>query len=476
MSLKARTARALRWSAGAKLTSQLASWAATLIVIRLLTPADYGLMAMTMVVLALAQRFSDFGFEAAIVRAPRVDVATIRANFALSILLNAALFVVVVAAAPLVSRYFDAELTGYIRVMAVVFLFAPFGMIYEALLIRAFDLRRQSLINEGCRQVASLTSLALALAGAGVWALVAGPVAGAASRAVAFSALAPERHPPCWAPAAMRAHLRFGGFVALQNVLRWAAQQIDVLVLGRLTTPAQLGGYRVAKELTALPATKLGQLLGQLPLAAFARLQRRRRHLARLLKVTLAMTLRLTVPIFAAMAALAPELVLVLLGPSWVAVVPVMTFLALAMPLQLVLGLCDQALNAIGRPGVAGAGYAGLAATIGVAAYVCAPFGLSAVAAGVAASYAVTTLAMMIPIGRCIGFGPRRLAEVLWRPVLAAAALAGAVFVVRPLLPATAPTWQALVVLGFAAAAVYTTVAWSIDRRGIQATWRYMSS
>jgi O-antigen/teichoic acid export membrane protein len=474
--LRARTARALRWSAGAKLTSQLASWAATLIVIRLLTPADYGLMAMTMVVVALAPRFSDFGFEAAILRAPRLDVTTIRANLALSILLNAVLFVAVVAAAPLVSRYFDAELTGYIRAVAVIFLFAPFGMVYEALLIRALDLRRQSLINEGCRQVASLTSLALAFAGAGVWALVAGPVADAASRAVAFSVLAPERHPPCWAPAAMRAHLRFGGFVALQNVLHWAAQQIDVLVLGRLTTPAQLGGYRVAKELTALPANKLGQLLGQLPLAAFARVQRRRRHLARLLGVTLAMTLRLTVPIFAAMSALAPELVPVLLGPSWGVVVPVMTFLALAMPLQLTLGLCDQALNAIGRPDVAGAGYAGLVATIGLAAYACAPFGLGAIAAGVAASYAVTTLAMTIPIGRCIGFGPRRLAEVLWRPLLAAVALSGAVFVLRPLLPATIPAWQALVVLGLAAATVYAMVAWLVDRRGIQATWRYIRS
>jgi hypothetical protein len=83
---------------------------------------------------------------------------------------------------------------------------------------------------------------------------------------------------------------------------------------------------------------------------------------------------------------------------------------------------------------------------------------------------------MMIPIGRCIGFGPRRLAEVLWRPALAAVALLGTVLVVRALLPATVPAWQALVVLALAAATVYATVAWLVDQRGIQATWRYIRS
>jgi O-antigen/teichoic acid export membrane protein len=474
VSLGARTARALRWSAGTRLVSQLASWAVTLIVIRLLTPEDYGLMAMTMVAVALAQRFSDFGFEAAIVRAPRLDVTALRANFALSIGLNGALFVLVVAVAPLVSWYFGEDLTWYVRATALIFLFAPFGMVYEALLIRAFDLRRQTLISEGCRQLASLTSLALAVAGAGVWALVAGPVVVAASRAVAFSALSPERHPPSWAPTAMRAHLRFGGFVALQNVLRWAAQQIDVLVLGRLLATPQVGGYRVAKELTALPRTKLGQLLGQLPLAAFARLQRRPRHLARLLATTLAMMLRLTVPVFAAMSALAPELVLVLLGPTWGPVVPVMTFLALAMPFQLVLALCEQALNALDRPAVATAAYAVLAVAIGLAAYVAAPFGLGAIAAGVAASYVVTTLAVMIPIGRYVGFGPLRLAGVLWRPGLAAAALHAAVAALRPVVDPALPAWQTLAVLALAAATAHAAVAGAIDRRGVRDTWRYL--
>jgi O-antigen/teichoic acid export membrane protein len=476
VSLRARTARALRWSAGARLVSQLASWAATLIVIRLLTPEDYGLMAMTMAVVALAQQFSDFGFEAAIVRSRTVDVATIRANFGLAVALNAGLFVLVFATAPLLSWYFDEALTWYIRAVAVTFLLAPFGMVYEALLIRALDLRRQALINESCRQVASLTSLALALAGAGVWALVAGPVAGAASRAVAFSALSPERHPPSWAPATMRAHLRFGGFVALQNVLRWASRQIDVLVLGRALATPELGGYRVAKELTALPANKLGQVLGQLPLAAFARLQRRPRHLARVLTTTLAMTLRLTVPAFAAMSALAPELVPVLLGPNWQPVVPVMTFLALAMPLQLVLTLSNQALNAIDRPAVATVAYAVLAVAIGLAAYVAAPFGLGAIAAGVAASYGVATLIVMIPIGRDTGFGPVRLAAVLWRPAAAAAALYGVVAALRPVVDPVLPAWQTLAVLALAAGAAHAAVVGVTDRRGVRATWRYLTS
>jgi O-antigen/teichoic acid export membrane protein len=476
MGLRAETARALRWSAGTKALSQALSWAATIVVIRLLTPEDYGLMAMTMAFVALGQRFSEFGFSAAIIRAPTLSDGLISATIGLSIAVNLALYVFFFVMAPVISAYFGEEVIWTIRVAATIFLLAPLGMAYGALLARAMNFRRLSLIGEVATQIGSLISVGLALLGFGVWALVGGVVAVAASRSLLLVALATERYRPAWSFAAARAHLRFGGFIALQHVLRWLGNQIDVLILGRLLTAFDLGGYHVARTFTAMPNAKLGRLLGQLPLAAFARLQEQSEQLRRAMSTSLAMLLRVTVPTFLLLAAVAPEFVVVVLGERWAIITPLFTILALAMPLQIVLSVSEHALNAMDRPGLAASGNAILAAAIGTGAVIAAPSGLVAVAGAVAAAYVMTSLVILTIVGRYTGFGPIGLVQVVWRPLLAALVMTACVLATRNLLPIATPHWQALVLLLVVAAPAYLGPLLLIDRRGIRETLRFLRS
>src|SRR5215831_17566501 len=103
MSIERRAISALKWATAAKLVVQLASWAGTLVVIRLLTPDDYGLMAKVSVVCAIAGAIAELGLEAAIVRSVDLAHDDLRKIYGVALLVGGAMTAAVMAAAPLLS-------------------------------------------------------------------------------------------------------------------------------------------------------------------------------------------------------------------------------------------------------------------------------------------------------------------------------------------------------------------------------------
>src|SRR5690606_30433387 len=128
------------WRSGSQIVGQLIAWTATFLVIRLLSPADYGLVAMTGVVLTFLDLFKGWGFASALVREERTDSRRIGQAFAMLIVLNAALAAIQVAAAPLAARYFQQPMVAdLLRVQALFYLANPFTALGHALLARRLE-------------------------------------------------------------------------------------------------------------------------------------------------------------------------------------------------------------------------------------------------------------------------------------------------------------------------------------------------
>ena len=104
MSIERKAISALKWATAAKFVSQVVSWAGTLVVVRLLTPEDYGLMAKVSVVCAIAAAIAEFGLEAAIVRWAELAHEDLRKLYGVSLLFGAAITLIVAASAPLLLR------------------------------------------------------------------------------------------------------------------------------------------------------------------------------------------------------------------------------------------------------------------------------------------------------------------------------------------------------------------------------------
>ena len=109
MSLRSKVLSGLLWSGGARAVGQVFTWAITIVVIRLLSPADYGLLAMAMVFASFITLLAEAGLGAALVQAPELDDLKLRRVFGAVVLINSALFVLQIAAAPAIAHFFEED-------------------------------------------------------------------------------------------------------------------------------------------------------------------------------------------------------------------------------------------------------------------------------------------------------------------------------------------------------------------------------
>jgi O-antigen/teichoic acid export membrane protein len=135
MTFSARIVAGFGWTAGGRFLGQLVAWGVSIVVVRILTPEDYGLLAMAAVLTGFVALFSELGLGWAVVHAQTVDLLTLRKVFGLVVVVNGALFAFVFAVAPLVALFFGEDrLTDIIRVIAVQFLISAPGVIPDAIL------------------------------------------------------------------------------------------------------------------------------------------------------------------------------------------------------------------------------------------------------------------------------------------------------------------------------------------------------
>ena len=187
MSIERKAISALKWATAAKLVVQIASWAGTLVVVRLLTPEDYGLMAKVAVVCAIAGAIAELGLEAAIVRSVDIARDDLRKIYGVSLLFGAGMTTIVVAAAPLLSQLFqEPRLTWPIAGASLQIIVGAVAIVPSALWTRDLSFRRLAKIEMVSGVTSIAATLLLALLGAGVWALVLGTLFGAIARSAAL--------------------------------------------------------------------------------------------------------------------------------------------------------------------------------------------------------------------------------------------------------------------------------------------------
>lgn len=345
-----RIKRAVIWRSGSQIASQVVAWAATLLVIRILDPADYGLLAMTQVVIVFLNFLNGYGFAGSLIREPELTEQKIRQAFGMLLLVNMALALLQIGLAPLAAAYYRHPLIAdLLRVQALIFLSTPFISIPEVLLMRQMDFRRQALVNLLATVVSAGVALGGALAGWGVWTLVWAPIALFWTRAAGLQLVTREWHWPSFRFAGSGAMFRFG-VALLASTFGWTViTQADTLIAARRLTPTDLGLYAEALFLTTLIASKFVPPLNEVAFPAYARMQEDRALLAASFLKAVRLVMLVTCPLYLGLSVVAPDFVSVMLGAKWRAMAPLMTILAFAMPAQTLHILFAPALNAIGQ-------------------------------------------------------------------------------------------------------------------------------
>ena len=435
----------------------------SLLLARLLTPAEVGVFAIALVGLEIANVLRDIGVSAYLQREPDLTPAKIASAFGLLCLTTGLVALLMWAASvPLGRLYADPALPGLIQWLALGLLPVPFNHVMSALLLRDLSARRIAAVSLLGTAVQAITAVGLAARGHGAMSLAWAHLANIAACSLAYAAIRPAGL--SWWPSL--SHLgevaRFGRGAWLSNLVLAVHNALPELLLGRLASSHLVGLYGRASATVNLFTALTGTATSFGALPHWARQHQLGVPIGPGLAHAAALLTGLGWPALALTALFGQELVSILYGAPWLAGVPAIPALALLAGLGLLFTYSTAALTAIGRPA--------LAALPPAATAVGRLLALPLLFSGDLSSCAWALLAGSVPgvamqfwlLGRHIGLSPAALLAAVRPSLLASAACALAAGAVAACLPPETPSAATLLLsLLPALAAWYATLRWS---------------
>lgn len=366
----------------------------TVTLARLLSPADYGLLAMVMVVTSFAGLFRDFGLSAAAIQRGDLTAAQQNGLFWLNLSIGGVLMVVLALAAPLVAWFYgEPRLTAIATVLSVTFLLASAGTQSGASLIREMKFGRHAVATIGGALVSLAVSIVAALRGERYWALVWGNIAGTSATALLLLVLASFR--PSWPRRATgtRSLVSFGASITAFDFVNYFQRNLDNILIGKVWGPDVLGLYSRAYQLLMFPINAIRGPINSVAFPAMSKLQGEPEKLRNYYLRATTLIALLSMPLCAFCYVAVGPLVQVLLGDAWSGVSPIFQWLAVAAFIQPAAGFAGSLVMSLGQ------GKRYLYGGIFNSLVYCTGFILAIRwgAVGVAAAYAVTNYLVLYP-------------------------------------------------------------------------------
>jgi len=341
----------LKWTALVRLLAQLINWGISIVVIRYVSPIDFGLKSMAELTVALLAMLTSGGVQSTIVYSKELTNDAFRKIFGLTILINLILFFIqCLSAYPLAEFYNEPRIVLVAQAMAVGFLISPFVSIPTALLSREMDFKAQSSILFVSSTLGGISVFIMAINGFGVWALIFGPQISAILNAIMLNVYNPCL---CWPKFSLRGIVDlagYGGIITLASVMWMVYSKMDIFIAGRYLTTHEVGLYAVAVHLASLPIDKIMPILNQVAFPAFSKLRDDKILISRYFIKAVRLTSFVLFPMSFGLAGVADYFVPLVFGDEWNESVNVLKVLCLVFPVRAIVSLCSSISNAMGYP------------------------------------------------------------------------------------------------------------------------------
>jgi O-antigen/teichoic acid export membrane protein len=323
-------------SQAARFVLQLGS---TVVLARLLTPADFGLVAMVTAITGLAAAFQDLGLSEATIQRQEINHQQVSTLFWINAAVGLGLTLITASLAPVLARFYhEPRLKEITLWLSLTFFLSGLAVQHGALLKR-----QMRFLALGVRDVASYAlalpvGIILAWRGAGFWAIVSLPLTSTFLQMVLSWAMCR------WVPsvprrgANVRSMVVFGGSIATSYLVFNVMRSADNVLIGRYLGAGPLGLYSRAYNLVMQPARQLFDPVGSVAIPAFSRLQGDPERFARYYLRTINLMIWISAPIFGFLFVAAEPVTLLILGHKWLAAAPVFRILAIFALAQLLYG------------------------------------------------------------------------------------------------------------------------------------------
>ncbi|MBN2654301.1 MAG: lipopolysaccharide biosynthesis protein [Nitrospirae bacterium] len=332
--------KGIYWSFSLKLIQQAYHFGVTIVVARILGPADFGTMAIAMAVIVYANSLTNFGMTSALVQRETINDRLINTVFTFNFSLSILLCLGGVFGAKYIPLFFNAGgIEKILPVLAVIFPLTSFYYIPMALLRRDLRFKAHSIIDLSHNIVQSTTMLIMAICGYGIWSLVFGQIAGISSATILV--LIVSR----WTPSlkfsikSIRSVSDYGIWDFLRSTALYLEEYVSYLIISMKMNAFMVGLYDRASAISAMPLNRIQQQISAVIFSAFSRMQTDKKRVTNAFIKAFTATSLLACPLLTGLALVAPHFVLALFGDVWKEMVRPLQILSIAVIFRMLYGV-----------------------------------------------------------------------------------------------------------------------------------------
>ena len=318
MSLKQKTVSGLSWSFIDQIGNQGISFIVGIILARLLTPREFGLIGMITVFIALSESFINSGFSDALIRKKDCTDTDYSTIFYFNLIVGLLFAVILYISAPAIAVFFnESELTSIVRVMSIVLIIDSLTIIQRTILTKRIDFKLQTRISIIASIGSGVIAIIMAFNNYGVWSLVAQRISRQALNSFFLWLWNNWKPKFIFSRKSFKELFSFGNKLLISGLISTLYQNIYYLIIGKFYTTATLGYYTKANDFKRVPSEGLNGIISRVSYPVLSTLQDDKMRLKQNFQKLLRSTVFITFILMLGMAAIAEPMIITLIGEQW---------------------------------------------------------------------------------------------------------------------------------------------------------------
>jgi len=351
--LSQRVVRGGFWVFLLRITQQLFNFVRLVILARILSPNDFGLMGIALLTMATLDTFSQTGFQQALIQKKKDIKSYLDSAWTVLILRGFILFAILYFIAPYTATFFNApEAKPIIQAIGFAVLFQAFTNIGVIYFQKELEFNKQFIYQLSGTLADFAVAISAVLILKNVWALVLGLLAGNFARFVVSYLIHPYRPHLTFDLGKAKELFGFGKWVLGSSILVFLITQGDDIFVGKLLGATALGFYQMAYRISNMPATEITHVISQVTFPAYSKLQENIPRLREVYLKVLQVTAFLSFPIAGLIFVLAPDFTKIFLGEKWMPMVPAMQVLCIFGVTRSLNATTGPIFQAVGKPSI----------------------------------------------------------------------------------------------------------------------------
>jgi O-antigen/teichoic acid export membrane protein len=352
-SIRHKVVRSSFWSLGGNWLSRVLGLIKLIILARLLSPIDFGIIGLAILSVNVLNVFSETGVEAALIQKDKIGRTELDIAWTLGIVRGLLLFTLLFLSAGLIASYFDnMTLKPVLRAMSATFLLGGFTNIGIIYFQKELDFKKKVILDSIADISGAVSAVFLAFYIRNVWALVAGTIVWVMVKCLASYSLHPYRPKIRWDWPVAKNLLNYGKHIFWISVVTFIVTSGDDALVGKLLGLTTLGFYTMAYNIANVPVSSLTGIIGRISFPAYSIMQKNPERLKEAFRKIFETVLIILLPFTVLIILLARDFTSIFLGDKWLPIVPVLQILCLLGLFRGLANIFSPIQLAVNRPAI----------------------------------------------------------------------------------------------------------------------------